>query len=483
MNTGLHQSQSMQQTMRMTPQMVQSLEILQIPLMDLQARIQSEMERNPVLEEKIGSGPELVEGEAPSLHAGADTFRTDDDVNDFDTDDFAREFDELGRLASLSEMPRETVSADQMARRQYFMDSFSAPDSLYEHLSNQLQVAGLTEEEKAAGEAILGSLSEDGYLVATTEELAAESGVSTAIVEEVIPIVQEFDPVGVASRDLRECLLVQLKRLDKVYPSSPEAVLVHDHLDEVAQKKWDDIAAKSRLSVPTIQDAAHFISTLEPKPGRQFSAEGTVYITPEIVVYREEEGGAWVIENVRDLWPKLFIRPDYKEMLHAKDTDSEAKKFIREKIKDGSLLMRSIHQRQSTIRRIAVEIVHAQHEFLEHGVSRLKPLTMADVAEKIGLHETTVSRAVSGKYMQTPMGLFELKFFFTPGLKKADGSTISTEAVKNAVAVAIEQEDIKKPLSDQDIAVLLQKQGFHVARRTVAKYREQLGIPPSHLRK
>jgi RNA polymerase sigma-54 factor len=274
-------------------------------------------------------------------------------------------------------------------------------------------------------------------------------------------------------------LLLQLRRLGK--EDSTAAHIVQHHLDELGGKKYAPIAKALHLSLEEVQQAARFIATLEPRPGRLFSAESPAYILPEVVV--QKVGDDYVIVMNRDQIPHLRISKHYRQLMESPETANEVKSYIRDKVRAGAFLIKSIGQRQQTIYRIAAEIVKVQRDFFEQGVTALRPLTMAEVAGVLGIHETTVSRAIANKYMQTPRGTFEMKYFFTPGLKTADGKDISNKTIKDTNSQMIANEDPAHPLSDQDMVAGLAESGIKVARRTIAKYREELHILPSHLRK
>ena len=479
MKQGLFQSQQIRQEMKLAPRMVQALRFLQAPLPELRELIRGELELNPVLEEKTGDSDALL----PPLEP-VTAFDEADQENDFEPDDFGREIDALERMLaprSAEEAPGAAPAAEAEEKRQFFLDSLTAPPSLHAHLEEQLNESGLDEAQKKAGEYIIGNVDENGRLAADVAEVAGESGEPAAVVESALAVIQDFDPPGVAARNLKECLLIQLRRLGHG-EDSPAARLVEGHLEGLGCLRPPDLAKVAGLQADEAAAAMKVIALLDPKPGLRFSAPPAVYVTPEVEIRKTAEG-EYVVEMLRDGFPRLRISAEYESMLEDPETAAEAKKYLAEKVRSGKFLMDSLHQRRETVRRLAEEIAAAQRDFFEHGISKLKPLTMAAVAGKLGVHETTVGRAVSGKYARTPQGVFELKFFFTAGLKMADGQAISTEAVKEAVAKAMAREDVKHPLSDQAIAEKLKEQGFQVARRTVAKYREQLGVPPAHKRK
>jgi len=311
------------------------------------------------------------------------------------------------------------------------------------------------------------------------EEMAAATGFEASQIHDVLVVIQDFDPIGVGAGDVRECLLLQLERLGQ--GDSLAAAVVKKHLDLLGNKQFKEIAHALSAPLEQVHQAAKVIATLERKPGRVFSAETPVYVMPDVVVEKTDEGYSVLLND--EHIPRLWISRQYKDMMQNDATKPDAKAYIRERIRSGLFLIKSITQRQRTLYRVAVEIVRVQSEFLDVGLAQLKPLTMAEVARLVGLHETTVCRCVANKYMKTPRGLFAMKYFFTPGLKTADGKTISNKTVQDKIAALVAEEDPVHPLSDQEIMDRFKGEGLQVARRTVAKYRLVLKIPPSHLRK
>ena len=471
----LLQSQRLQ--MILSPQLRQSLEMLQVPIMELRSMIQQEIEQNPTIEE-LPLKQETVE-----IEPGAE--KNESQENDADLK-FDKEFEALAKLDDEwrdyffqdyhQTMPYTIEDAE---KRQFLLDSVQQKESLQEHLMNQLNLAGMPENDVKIGELIIGNINNDGYLTVSIEELVASSDCDIAQVEIVMNIIRDFHPVGVAARDLRECLLIQLEHLGE--DDTLAADIVRDHLDKLGAKKYHDIARILKVTTDEVLFAADLISALNPKPGSIYSSEVATYIMSEVVVQKVE--GQYVVILNDDQLPHIRISNHYRALLKDKNAKPEVKAYIREKIKSGIFLIKGIEQRQRTIYRIASEIVKVQTEFLDHGISNLKPMTMAEVAKTVGVHETTVSRAVSGKYMKTPSGIFEIKYFFTPGIKTANGQEISNKTVKDIIANMVAKEDPSSPLSDQQIVEYLKKEGITIARRTVAKYRTILHIPPSHMRK
>lgn len=455
--------------------MRQSLEILQAPLQELQQLIAHELELNPTIE--------IIEPEHERVEVESDSSHELDDVSE-------REFDEeYEMLARLDEDSRESFqrneiiqkpSADSNAKHEFQMESISAPITLQQHLNEQLSLSSLDRQEQQIGEMLIGSLDDDGFLNLSLEELAESIGVDLEVVEDVLDEIQGFDPMGIASRDLEECLMQQLSRTGK--RGTLEARLVSGHLPELARHRYAELARKMGVSEEDIREAAHHISLLDPRPGRQLASADAVYVIPEVFV--KKINGRWRVRTNDKELPRIRISKYYRDMMENSETSKEARRYIRDKVRGGSFLMKSMGQRQDTLKKIAVEVVKHQEAFLEEGVSQLKPLTMSEIADKIEMHETTVSRAVNNKYIQTPRGTYELKYFFTPGYSSAGGGeAVSNKSIKEAIRQLVENENTAKPLSDQAIVKALSEQGFKVARRTITKYRDELHILPSHLRR
>jgi RNA polymerase sigma-54 factor len=437
----------------LSPQMQQSLNILQAPLTELRQLVDTELRANPALEE--------VPAEKPALPEDAPASPLEDQWNEYYTQ----------RAAS------EPWTREALERRQHFLDSQVRPPTLTEHLLGQLQTASWPREDATIAAEIIGNLDEGGYLRAGIDDIAANLEVPVEDVEAVLGKVQEFDPPGVAARTLSECLLLQLKSQGRQYAT--ETRIVRHYLDELGRKKLAEIAKALDLETSEIQRAAEAIARLDPAPGRTFAPDTNQVVTPEVVV--EHDGDDYTVGLNSDEVPRLRISDSYKDMLAG--NSKEVRDYLRDKIRTGNFFIKSIQQRQQTILNIAREIVARQREFMERGPSHLKPMTMGQVADAVGVHETTVSRAAAGKFILTPQGIFEMKYFFTHGYTNSDGEGVSNESVRQAIAQIVKEESPKNPHSDQDIVSMLSGRGIKVARRTVAKYREQLGILPSHLRK
>jgi len=450
--------------------------MLQVPILELRAMIREELEQNPTIEE------------TPTDSATVEIEPTSDDEGEASREqelEFAKEFEVLARLDDewrdyfFQNLDTRPYSRDDDKKRQFLMESISQTESLQEHLVKQLHLTELAEEDVKLAELIIGSINDDGYLTSSMHELGEATTCDEEHLNDILMVVQEFHPIGIGAIDLRDCLLLQLERLGKA--DSLAGDVVRDHLPELGAHKFQDIARALKVSVEDVQEANKFISSLNPKPGRAFSPEVASYVLPEVFVKKVK--GKYVVMLNDDQLPHLRISRHYRQLMRNEKTTAEVKSYIRDKIRASAFLIKSIDQRQGTIHKIASEIVKVQTPFLDHGIAHLKPLVMAAVAEAVGVHETTVSRAVSGKYMKTPVGVFEMKYFFTPGIKTRNGSDISNATVKDMIGDMVGKEDPSKPLSDQEIMNRLKEQGINIARRTVAKYRLVLRIPPSHMRK
>ncbi len=469
------QQQRLQQVL--APQLRQSLEFLQVPLLELRSLIQRELEQNPTIEEH-GTANEPLEPERPEGEGAAET-------PDPDELEFRQEYEVLARLDDewreyfQQAGAARPYTADDESRRQFLLDSLTQAESLQEHLCAQLGLLALEARDRGIATLLIGSINDDGYLNVTLGELAETSVHDVETLERVLRQIQEMDPVGVGARDLRECLGIQLDRLG--LGESVAAAIVRDHIEALGARRHEDIARALRLPVEEVERAARLIATLEPRPGRAFGTEAPAYVPPEVIVRRSGEGYAIQLANER--LPRVRISRHYRRLMEDPNTPAETRAYIRDKIRAGVTMIRSIHQRQQTIGRIAEEIVRVQRDFLDHGVSRLRPLTMSEIAGLLGVHETTVSRAIANKYMQTPRGTFEMKYFFRPGYRSGDGEEVANISIQERVREMIAGEDPAAPLSDQALADRLRAEGLSVARRTIAKYRDELRILPSHLRR
>ena len=638
MSAGLQLSQRLSQQMVLSPQLQHSLALLQAPVLELKAMVEQELQLNPVLEE-VGSleiDAEARESKAEADAAAADPSEPPPDVqfdpaiekpDDEPVDRFS---EDLQKLLKLDEEWREVfaqnntvnrVTQEDEERRQHLFDSLTTGQSLQEHLLEQVRFADLTPEHREVAELLIGNVDERGYLTAQPEELTFSTGVSTETILEVLSVLQSFEPAGVAARDLRECLMLQMERAGRTHEL--EYLILRDHMEELGKRRFPEIARQLGITPAEAQEAAARLARLDPRPGSDFSRDPEQYVVPELEVVRrvvddpdpsvepadieDAPSLAGILgdpddedpvishlryrlsmqtrEGLRQWWftdrnsvpdalltsladdltrivrgeerlhhrflgqvsfstsadkrlkacaealaaeeargpgpavealsaelnriflgdflpiterrkrvvyevvgkdefmPQLRISSTYKDLLAQSETSPEVREYVRDKIKAGKFLIKSLNQRQSTILSIGREIVKRQRDFMEKGVEHLKPMTMVMVAEVVGVHETTVSRAVSGKFMRTPQGIFEMKFFFTSGVATADGQTVSNTSVKNILAELIAGENPAKPLSDDQLVNKLKEKNIMIARRTVAKYRAELNVLPSHLRR
>jgi len=370
-------------------------------------------------------------------------------------------------------------SADDEERRQFFFDSLVSQETLQQNLLEQLNLTDISPSDRKIAELIIGNIDDSGFLQTPPEEMAANTGIDAEDLSRVLELIQSFEPVGVGARNLQESLQIQLRRKGKA--DSLEYRIVTEFLDELGRKRFPEIAKKLGVTPSQIQECANRIATLEPRPGQVFTPAPSNYVIPDVTV--ELVDGEYQVSLNGDQIPHLRISNAYKDLMASEGRTSEIKDYIRDKIRSGKFLIKSIHQRQETIANIANEIVLRQRDFLDHGVNHLKPLTMVQIAEVVGVHETTVSRAISGKYIATPQGTFELRYFFTSGYQTAEGVQLSNTSVKETIAELIRNESSTHPLSDKEIVDILEKQGIPIARRTVAKYRTELSILPSNMRK
>lgn len=490
MSQGINLTQQLSLQQTLAPQLQHSLALLQAPALELRALINQELAQNPVLEEAQPLSDQTTDPDAPSSEEGTDASErpaeSGNEGNGEPVDDLQAELD---RLVQMDEEWREYFSQTQVPlrsreveeeKREYMMNSLTSQTSLQEHLLEQVRLGDFNEEDRRVAELIVGNIDDHGYLQASIHELALATGEDADRVQRVLKHIQQnFHPPGVGARDLRECLMIQLERADRT--QSLEYKILRDHMKLLARRRLPELARVTGRPLWVVQEAVERIGQLEPRPGRSFSSGDGIYVVPELTI--EKVNGEYQVYLHHDHLPQIRISNTYKDLLAAARTSPEVRSYLREKIRSGRFLIRSLHQRQETIRRIAEEIVRRQKEFFDHGVSHLKPMTLAEVADAVGLHETTVSRAVSGKYAQTPQGVIELKSLFTTGVSTDDGERLSCRSVKEMIAELVAHEDPHNPLSDDALVQALRERGIQIARRTVAKYRSELNILPSHLRR
>lgn len=488
----IKQSLRLSQQLVMTPQLQQAIKLLQLNRIELQEVVTQELMENPILEELSetpeGENPSSTENSVATQDPEGEQLRDEESFikpkppeeqlvvgkDDFNWESYVEEFN-----SSSSSTPSMREINDELPS---FENVLTKTTSLEDHLAWQLSMISLTEPEKKLGELIIGNLTDDGYLNANLVDLAREASIDPEDAEEILKLVHNFDPLGVASRNLQECLSIQAQFL---LPRQPlvEQIIEH-HLGDLERKNYNAISKALGVSLEKVIEATRVILEFEPKPGRCFHSSDTQYITPDIYVYKVAEEFMIVLNE--DGMPKLRISPYYKNILASaqKDQNKMTKEYVQDKLRSAVWLIRSIHNRQKTIYKVTEAIVRRQRDFFEKGVQHLKPMILKDVANDIGMHESTISRVTTNKFVHTPVGIFELKYFFNSSISAADGSdSLASEAVKEKIRQMIQKEDQKNPLSDQKIVELLRSENIDIARRTVAKYRDMLGILSSGKRK
>jgi RNA polymerase sigma-54 factor len=468
------------QKLIMTPSLQQAIKLLQLSKLELQEVLNQELLENPLLEETA----EEAKAEEPetdttdqktdaeeAAKVEADKKDEKDSFDEIDYDAYFQDYIEYGYNPRMSEEHEEFPIENTLTR----------PPNLTDHLTWQLGMSDSSPRVKEVGNFIIGNIDEDGYLRASHEEIQAAGPYEAEEVHAAIKAIQTLDPIGVGARDLRECLLLQLDFLEIDEPLVE--TIIRDHWDMFMQRHFVQLAKTLSIDMKTLEGLVEVIKHLDPKPGRKYSNERAIYVEPD--VYIQKVGEEYVIILNEDGMPKLRINGSYRAMLHSMDSksDGETVNYIKDKIRSAVWLIKSLDQRQRTIYKVAESIVKHQREFLERGIDFLRPLVLRDVADDIQMHESTVSRVVSNKYMHTPRGLFLMKYFFHSGIDSDTGEDISSLTVKKKIQSFIEAEDPRKPLSDSKIMKILNDEGINIARRTVAKYRDELNIPSSTDRK
>ncbi len=471
----LKQSMKLVQQLVMTPQLQQAIKLLQLSRLELTNVVNQELQENPVLEESSLEDVERSDVQKETEPGGEEKEGPEEvqggleGLKDINWDEYMQNYEYY---------PRPMQTQEDTGRG--YEATMTKESSLVDHLRWQLRLSRLSEDEMAAGEMIIGNLNEDGYLDCTLEEISESCSMEVPFLEEVLNNIQEFDPIGIAARDLQECLILQARNIG-VGNTIVEAVL-SDHLKDLERRRYDIIAKKLGIPLDDVLSAVRIIIEFDPKPGRSYSGEEPRYIIPDVYVYKIDD--EYVVVLNEDGLPKLRISNYYRSILSGADSAAgNTKEYIQEKLRAAAWLIKSIHQRQRTIYKVAQSIVGFQREFLDKGITHMKPLVLRDVAEDIQMHESTISRVTTSKYMHTPQGILELKYFFKSSIQQRAGEKISSETVKERIRQIIAREDPKKPISDQEIVSLLAISNIDIARRTVAKYRESLGILASVKRK
>jgi len=470
------------QKLIMTPSLQQAIKLLQLSKLELQEVLNQELLENPLLDE-TQEETKQEEAETDAQEAKTQTEeeakaaeppkeKEKDSFEEIDYDAYFQDYIEYGyNPRGMGEEHEEFPIENTLTR----------PPNLTDHLTWQLSMSDASPRIKEIGHFIIGNIDEDGYLRASSEEITGAGPYEQHEVDQAINVIQSLDPIGVGARDLRECLLLQLQFLEIDNPLVEE--IVRDHWEEFMQRRFVQLSKTLSIDMKTLESIVEVIKHLDPKPGRKYSNERAIYVEPDVYVHKV--GDEYIIVLNEDGMPKLRINASYRSMLNSMDSksDGETVNYIKDKIRSAVWLIKSLDQRQRTIYKVAESIVKHQREFLEKGIDYLRPLVLRDVADDIQMHESTVSRVVSNKYMHTPRGLFLMKYFFHSGIDSDTGEDISSLTVKKKIQGFIDAEDPRKPLSDSKIMKILNDEGINIARRTVAKYRDELNIPSSTDRK
>ena len=470
----------MSQQLVMTPQLQQAIKLLQLSRMDLIDAVRDELMENPLLEEATEiSATEAHTESADEVRKREEAEKTSDVQGDSDIKDAETQIDWEAYFENYSS---PTPGTGTQRLRDDDLPGYEATltrkTSLYDHLMWQLQVSDFTKQEERVAGALIGNINDDGYLKGLDlVALAGELDNDVEYVEEVLEMLQRFDPIGVAARDLKECLLIQARFLEL---GAIVEDIISDHLENLERKNYQAIVRGVGVDLDEVIEATKLIIQLEPRPGRPYAGDAARYITPDIYIKKNEDGEYKALLN-EDGMPRLKISRFYRNALR-EAAGSETKKYVTEKLNSAAWLIRSIQQRQKTIVKVTESIIRFQRSFLDSGVEHLKPLILRDVAKDIGMHESTVSRVTTNKYVHTPQGIYELKYFFNSAIQ-GDAGDLASEAVKSKIKQIIAAEDVKRPYSDQKLVEMLKKDGVTIARRTVAKYREAMNILPSSRRK
>ncbi len=473
----LKQNLKLSQQLIMTPQLQQAIKLLQLSRLELVDVINQEMEENPMLEEaateeegdgEIESNAEL---ESVKVSSPSDELTGEGDGKDeFDWSSYLEDYGPMGVTYS-----REDIDGPS------WENVLSKKSSLTDYLIWQLSLSRTSELERKVGEQIIGNLDYNGYLAAALEEITVE-GADVSFVEQVLKKIQQFDPPGVAARDLKECLLIQASMLGTANPLIEQ--IITDHLKDLETKNYNHIVRKLKVSLADVLNAVMVISNMDPKPGRIYNEEKDQYIIPDVYVFKI--GDEYKVMINEDGLPRLRISNFYKEILggiNGSSNSDNCKDYIKERLHSATWLIKSIQQRQRTIYRVAESIVKYQRDFFDFGINFLRPMVLRDVADDVEMHESTISRVTTNKYVHTPRGIFELKYFFNSGISKTSGDTIASKSVQEEIRRIVHGENKKQPHSDSEIVDILRVAGIAIARRTVAKYREMMGILPSSKRK
>ena len=459
------------QKLILTPSLQQAIKLLPMTTIELAELLNQEMTENPMLEEVPTDDPAQEAAATEQADAEKKEENKDDTWDDQDYEDFFGEYLDDGYR------PRQPQEVKELPPIE---NTLSSKGSLADHLMWQLNLQASSDEVRDIGAAIIGNVDDDGYLVASVNEIASLGEWDVAGGERALGHVRAFDPVGVAARDLQECLLLQLRHLGLA--GSAAETIVRDHLRALQTHKLPEIARALGMEIDEIKQHIEVIRGLDPKPGSRYSPTDSQYVIPDVYIVKTDDGYKAMLNE--DGLPQLRISPVYRRLLDkGGEASDETRAYVKDKFRAALWLLKSVDQRQKTIVKVATSLINFQREFLDHGIEHLRPLVLRDVANDIGMHESTVSRVVNNKYMHTPQGVYELKFFFHSGISSSHGENVSSVTIKQRIKKIVTAEDPRRPLSDSKIMSILQKEGLVLARRTIAKYREELKIPTSNQRK
>ncbi|MGZ3742859.1 MAG: RNA polymerase factor sigma-54 [Pseudobdellovibrionaceae bacterium] len=473
----LRQTMNLSQSLVITPQLQQAIKLLQMSRLELESAVRSELEENPILEEAEvlkESDLQRTKDAANEVDGGIS------EVVDTNTQDPQKqdEFEWESYFEQNQKPPQSGMAGSEEIMN--YENAISASQTLHDHLSWQVKMNGFSEHEEKIADLLINYIDDDGYLKVSLEQIAAEEKLPIEDLEDTLSLIHEFDPPGVGARDMKECLLIQAKHLEE--DTHDLVNLINNHLKELEKKNYDAIAKAMGYELEEVVEMCKIIYSMDPKPGRAFVSNEIQYVTPDVYVYKV--GDDFVVSLNEDGLPRLKISNFYKNMLKGVNkTEAKTHDYIQEKLRSAVWLIKSIHQRQRTIYKVAESIVKHQRAFFEKGASFLKPMILRDIANDINMHESTVSRVTTAKYVHTPQGIYELKYFFNSAISSSDGDSMASESVKLKIKDLVSKEDTKNPLSDQKIVELLKAEGIQIARRTVAKYRDVLKILPSSQRK
>lgn len=469
----LKTSLKLSQQLRMTPQLQQAIKLLQLSRLELEGAIRKELEENPVLEEVQDTTEDETRKEASQAEAPTEQEKmTDADPR------AQEEFEWENYVDSAYKPPQGTMGGTDEIMN--YENIISTTQSLHDHLMWQVGLGGFSDEEESLLAVLISYVDDDGYIKTPLAEIAQEEELAVDELEEMIPFLHEFDPAGVGARDLKECLLIQAKHIEE--DTNDLVHLIQNHIKDLEKKNFTGIAKAMNLDIEDIVEMCKIIFAMDPKPGRSYAPSDTQFVTPDVYVYKV--GDEYMVALNEDGLPRLRISNLYKNILKGNaNKENNAQDYIQDKLRSAVWLIKSIHQRQRTIYKVTESIVKHQTDFFEKGPGFIKPMILRDIAADIGMHESTVSRVTTNKYVHTPRGIFELKYFFNSGISKTDGDSLASESVKLKIKNLVAEEDPKNPLSDQRIVELLKQDGIQIARRTVAKYRDVLKILPSSKRK